>query len=88
MLAGCKRGDGDLVRAAASGDYETARRIHFELLPLAQALFTETNPIGIKAALAFAKKIPNEELRMPLTPMTDGNRKRLEQAVRELGRLE
>jgi 4-hydroxy-tetrahydrodipicolinate synthase len=52
-----------------------------------QALFTETNPIGIKTAMAFAKKIPTDELRMPLTPMTEPNRKRLEQVLRDLGPL-
>ena len=77
----------ELVRAAAAGDYATARRLHFELLPLMQALFTETNPIGIKTAMAFAKKIPTDDLRMPLTPMTEPNRKRLEQVVRDLGSL-
>ena len=77
----------ELVRAAAADDYATARRLHFELLPLMQALFTETNPIGIKTAMAFVKKIPTDELRMPLTPMTEPNRKRLEQVLRDLGPL-
>ena len=79
---------GALVRAAAADDYEGARRIHYGLLPLMQALFTETNPIGIKTALALAKKIPNAELRMPLTPMTEGNRTRLAKVVETLGSLE
>jgi 4-hydroxy-tetrahydrodipicolinate synthase len=77
----------ELVRAAAADDYATARRVHFELLPLMQALFLETNPICIKTALAFANKIPSAELRMPLTPITEPSRKRLEQVVRDLGPL-
>jgi len=77
----------ELVRAAAAGDYERARRVHYEVLPLLQALFTEVNPIGIKTALTAAGMIPSAELRMPLTPMTEGNRTRLEQALRSLGLL-
>ena len=74
-----------LVRAAAKGDYETARRVHYELLPFTQALFSEVNPIGIKTALAIAGKIPSAELRMPLTPMSEGPRARLVEALRDLG---
>ncbi|MDZ7791623.1 MAG: 4-hydroxy-tetrahydrodipicolinate synthase [Xanthomonadales bacterium] len=33
-----------LVNAAAEGDFETARAIHYELLPLFKASFIETNP--------------------------------------------
>jgi len=74
-----------LVRAAAAGDYETARRIHYELLPLMQVLFIEINPIGIKTALAMTRKIASDELRMPLTPLTEPNRARLEKALADAG---
>ena len=71
-----------LVRAARAGDYAEARRIHYELLPVIQALFTETNPIPIKAAMAMLGKC-SPELRMPLTPITEPNRRRLETVLRE-----
>jgi 4-hydroxy-tetrahydrodipicolinate synthase len=76
-----------LVRAAAKDDYETARRIHYQVLPLLQALFVEINPIPIKTAMAMAHKIATDELRMPLTPMTDANRARLEKAMAPFGLL-
>jgi 4-hydroxy-tetrahydrodipicolinate synthase len=71
----------ELVRAATAGDYETARKCHYELLPLNQALFTETNPIPVKAAMAMLGKMSGE-LRLPLTPITEPNRKKLEAALR------
>jgi 4-hydroxy-tetrahydrodipicolinate synthase len=74
-----------LVRAAAEDDYESARRIHYELLPLTQVLFCETNPIPIKAALAMTGKIAHEELRMPLTAITEANRARLKQTLARYG---
>jgi 4-hydroxy-tetrahydrodipicolinate synthase len=73
----------DLVRAAARGDYETARTVHYELLPLMQALFLEVNPIGIKTALLLAGRIHSDELRLPLTAMTEENRGKLEAVLRD-----
>ena len=40
-----------LVSAAASGDWDEARRLHLALTPLFGALFVEPNPIPVKAAL-------------------------------------
>ncbi|RMF24099.1 MAG: 4-hydroxy-tetrahydrodipicolinate synthase [Deltaproteobacteria bacterium] len=74
----------ELVRAAAAGDFATARAIHFELLPLMQALFLETNPIPVKTALAMLGKI-RDELRLPLTPMSPEPRARLERVLAECG---
>jgi len=75
-----------LVRAARGGEYGRARELHFELLPIMQALSTETNPIPVKAAMAMLGKC-GPEIRMPLTPMTEPNRKRLEVVLREHGLL-
>jgi len=71
----------ELVRAALAGDYERARACHYELLPVIQALFTETNPIPVKAAMAMLGKMTGD-LRLPLTPITEPNRQRLEAALR------
>jgi 4-hydroxy-tetrahydrodipicolinate synthase len=75
-----------LVRAARDGDFRRARAIHFELLPVIQALSTETNPIPVKAAMAMLGKC-GPEIRLPLTPITEPNRKRLEAVLREHGFL-
>jgi 4-hydroxy-tetrahydrodipicolinate synthase len=76
----------ELVRAFRSGDVERARAIHYRLLPLFDALFAETNPIPIKAALALRGAIL-EELRLPLTRISPPNRERLQVAMKELGLL-
>ncbi|TFH31226.1 MAG: 4-hydroxy-tetrahydrodipicolinate synthase [Myxococcales bacterium] len=73
-----------LVRAALSGDFVEARKIHFELLPLLQVLSLETNPIPVKAAMALAGKC-SADVRMPLTPLTDANRTKLEATLRAMG---
>lgn len=58
-----------LCDAFDAGDLDEARRIHYELAPLAKALFIESNPIPVKAVLAEMGLIRNL-LRLPLTPMS------------------
>jgi 4-hydroxy-tetrahydrodipicolinate synthase len=74
----------DMVRAAAAGDFAAARKIHYECLPLMGALFAETNPIPVKAAMAMLGKC-KEDVRMPLTPITEGVRSRLREALSAAG---
>jgi len=56
-----------LVRAARSGDIPTARKLHERLLPLFDALFMETNPVPLKAALHIMA-LATDEVRSPLSP--------------------
>jgi 4-hydroxy-tetrahydrodipicolinate synthase len=55
-------------------------------MPIFKALFIESNPIPVKAALAMTGMI-EEVYRLPLTPMNPQNRMRLEQALTEAGAL-
>lgn len=79
----------ELVARAAAGDFAGARAIHFELLPLMGALFVETNPIPVKAAMAMAGLAGgmSDEVRLPLTPLTQASRPRLEAALAAAGLL-
>jgi 4-hydroxy-tetrahydrodipicolinate synthase len=76
----------ELVRSFRSGDLARARGLHYRLLPLFDALFSETNPIPVKAALAM-RGLVEDELRLPLLSMTAPGRKRLEMAMKEFGGL-
>ena len=76
----------EITRAFLRGDPEGARRAHTHLLPLMEALFLETNPIPLKAALHLLGRIPDPALRLPLTPMQKANRDRLEAALATLTR--
>jgi 4-hydroxy-tetrahydrodipicolinate synthase len=75
-----------MVSAALKGDYERARTLHFKLTPLFTALFLETNPIPVKAALAMMGKM-SEEVRLPLTPLADEYRPKLREALKQAGIL-
>ena len=77
-----------LAAACIVGDWERARTLQFQVLPLIRACFTETNPIPLKHALALLG-ICEDELRLPLTPLRDETKRAaLASALRELGRLE
>ena len=75
-----------MVSAALKGNYEEARTLHFKLTPLFTALFVETNPIPVKAALAMIGKM-SEEVRLPLTPLADAFRPTLREALQQAGVL-
>jgi len=73
-----------IVTSCEAGNYQEARKIHYRLLPLMQALFLETNPIGIKAALAMTGRIHDEALRLPLTPLSETPRAILRNVLKNL----
>lgn len=66
------------------GDLAGARRMQLDLLPLINALFSEVNPIPVKAAMA-AMGYCEDYLRLPLTPMEDAHRSVLLSLMREQG---
>ncbi len=71
------------VKAALKGEWDAARKMHYELLPLFRAIFIETNPIPVKAALAM-KGMCEETYRLPMCPMAAKNRDALSATLREM----
>lgn len=73
-----------LVDHYLSGEVAPAADLHCRLYPLFKALFVETNPIPVKAAMAMlgmAAGVP----RLPLTPATDATRDGLRTALVRFG---
>ncbi|MGH7890930.1 MAG: 4-hydroxy-tetrahydrodipicolinate synthase, partial [Thermodesulfobacteriota bacterium] len=62
----------DLYEFYIKGEIDKARDLHYRLLPLNDALFIETNPIPVKAALSMMDKIAYE-YRYPLCQMSENN---------------
>lgn len=73
----------EMVRAWEADDHVRARKIHYALLPLAKALFAETNPIPVKAAVARLGKCENV-VRKPLTQATQPTLHKIEEAMKNL----
>ncbi|MGL4667007.1 MAG: 4-hydroxy-tetrahydrodipicolinate synthase [Saezia sp.] len=76
----------DLCMAAISGDVKKAQALHFKLMAINKAMFVEPNPIPVKWALARMGKI-GSHIRLPLTPLSEGNKAMVEQALKEAGIL-
>ncbi|MGC9983810.1 MAG: 4-hydroxy-tetrahydrodipicolinate synthase [Polyangia bacterium] len=69
--------------AAAAGNWNKARELHYRLFPLSEGLFIEANPIPVKAALAMMGKI-SDEIRPPLYPMAGANREKVRRILADL----
>lgn len=66
------------------GDVAGAACLQLKLLPLINALFSEVNPIPVKAAMAQMGFCENY-LRLPLTEMEEKNKKKMLSLLREFG---
>ena len=72
-----------LTDECISSNFTKAEHIHNELMPLFKAIFIETNPIPIKAALAM-KGMIKESYRLPMCEMKSENREKLKQVLADL----
>ncbi|MFK7971500.1 MAG: 4-hydroxy-tetrahydrodipicolinate synthase [Bacteroidia bacterium] len=70
----------NMVRAALSGDFEQARRLHYELLPLINLNFVEGNPVGVKCQMAL-QALCGAEVRLPLVAASQDLRKKMRLAL-------
>lgn len=69
-----------LTKAALEGNWEKARKLHFEWLDLMNINFIETNPQPVKTALALMGKI-KEVFRLPLVSMEERNKEKLREVL-------
>jgi 4-hydroxy-tetrahydrodipicolinate synthase len=67
-----------LVSKALSGDFTGSKAINDALFPINKALFLESNPVMVKAAMYIAGLIDTLEYRLPLVVPSTENMKRLE----------
>ena len=65
-----------MANAALDGDFDTASDIQLRMFPIIEALFSEVNPIPVKAAM---KLIGYDcgDCRLPLTPISEGGLEKL-----------
>jgi 4-hydroxy-tetrahydrodipicolinate synthase len=73
-----------LTEACLKGEWEKGRDLQFKLIPLIHSVFIESNPIPIKTALSLMGMCAGD-LRLPLTPMGEGNLQKLTAAMSEFG---
>lgn len=76
-----------MVRAALDGDWATARSVNRRYFRLMLAHFWEASPAPVKAVMKMIGR-GDDVLRLPMVPVSDATRKRLEALVAELGLVE
>jgi 4-hydroxy-tetrahydrodipicolinate synthase len=65
--------------------FDEAEAIHRKLYPLIKALFIETNPSPVKAAMKEAGLISDESLRLPMIGIRADSRAKLKAAMKTFG---
>jgi len=72
-----------MVAASLNGDLASARKLHYDLLPITKLFFTEGNPGGVKIALEeLGWMAPH--MRLPLVQVSDSLKSAILQATRKL----
>jgi 4-hydroxy-tetrahydrodipicolinate synthase len=66
----------ELIRLSLKNEFQKAAKLHLKLLPAYDLLFVENNPAGVKAFLYELKLIENE-LRLPLVPLSAPNHQKV-----------
>lgn len=80
----CPAETAQMVSLALNGNVAEAAQMQLKYLPFINALFCETSPIPVKAAMAKLG-VCDEELRLPLIPMQDATRQKMFAIMAELG---
>ncbi|MDY5120462.1 MAG: 4-hydroxy-tetrahydrodipicolinate synthase [Treponema porcinum] len=71
-----------MVNYSLKGDFDSARKVHYRLLPFFKAAFVDGNPTSIKYAMNF-KGLPAGAVRLPLVEVTESAKKTIEAALKE-----
>ncbi|WP_286267176.1 4-hydroxy-tetrahydrodipicolinate synthase [Thalassotalea atypica] len=64
-----------------NNNIKQAKALELDLVALHRDLFIESNPIAVKWALYYLKKIPNALLRLPLTMISSQAKQKIEQTI-------
>lgn len=75
----------DVMQAYSEGRVQDAAELNKKMVPLAKAMFMESNPIPIKAAVTKVTGIPAGAPRLPLTPISAEAEAKLDEVLREYG---
>lgn len=75
----------DVMQAYEDGRVREAAKLNAGMVPLANAMFIETNPIPVKAAVTLVTGIDAGQPRLPLTPMEPANKAKMVAVLQEYG---
>ncbi|HZO37333.1 MAG TPA: 4-hydroxy-tetrahydrodipicolinate synthase [Solirubrobacteraceae bacterium] len=67
----------ELYDAFVAGDHTRARQLHYDLHPLVEVGFIETNPVPTKWVMHQMGILPSAHARIPLSPLSEANQQRV-----------
>ena len=77
----------DMCRLFAEKDLDGALDLSLKMAPVNRAMFLETNPIPVKTSLNMMGIFPEASFRLPIVPLKDENKPKLEAVLKEAGVL-
>lgn len=76
-----------VMDAFEAGDIKKAAELNKTMVPLAQSMFVESNPIPVKAAVSLVTPFEAGAPRLPLVPISEAGKEKLVAALKAAGRL-
>ena len=75
-----------MTEFALAGSYRFARKTHYKILPLMEANFIESSPAPCKFVMKEMGLL-EENLRLPLVPISKDSQSKLRAVLKEIGRI-
>jgi len=75
-----------MIEFALAGSYRFARKTHYKILPLMEANFIESSPAPCKFVMKEMGLL-EENLRLPLVPISKDSQSKLRAVLKEIGRI-
>ena len=75
----------DVMQAYEDGRVREAAKLNARMVPLANVMFIESNPIPVKASVTLVTGIDAGQPRLPLTPMEPANKAKMVAVLQEYG---
>lgn len=76
-----------MIKAFFDKDHDTALDLSLKMAPVNRAMFMETNPIPVKTSLNMMGIFPEASFRLPIVPLQDENKPKLEKVLKDAGVL-
>lgn len=70
----------NLIKEFNLGNLDEAKKLHYKIFPVCEAMFIETSPVPVKEALGMMGMI-SPEVRLPLVPLTNTNREKVREIL-------
>lgn len=80
------RDSAEMHKLFEKGEIQAAKKLHYKLLPLNEAMFFESNPVPVKTALSIMG-MGLEVFRPPLCSMSAADKKRLKKVLEQYGAI-